>query len=657
MTSLHDSRDLEALFSPPTGLHGTHMLLCGLSADAPTLERILVAFSNETPAQRHASGLVRGLLMLDSSSPLVRAQPAAGLLQLAPVRKDVWRQRTSLMHAKVALLGFAPARFSAPHVWRLLVSTGNWTAATWSSQSQIDMFWSTEWDTRDHEEDGAQRLADVRAGFIFFDTLMRGLYATHVAALHEDRLVIGWLDIWKQKLSEVALPTGIKPQFIDSLKHSLFKQIKARFPKAAASTLVVGSGFFEQGVTAGGKRDPKPAVLSEIETLGSPSTRYLVFNPKQAGGIANWVEALGQSKVAARHLAKGRAGVWELCTPHDPLTKLARLGRAVLHAKYIAALHSLRGNTARLKFLYLGSGNLSRLGMLSHAKLAPTPNGRKAGNVEAGIVIAPGARIDQVWQRLACGELAGAAVLNTAEPGLGEAMFEPLDPPPVLFFRESFGQLLAVRSDAPSVRLWVEVQADEWMQLEPQINSVTYGFAQCPAIVRVRDCEPQRADGTEWQIAVMSAQSLMCRRTAPQIDLQTALEALGAFPRVPPYMTDSEYDEGSSVPVVVRSNAVARYPMRTFALMIDIIAQRNALIELAEFPYWLSQLRSMLIEQASPVEKTAVSALGVDLFDALSQPGFIPEWLPGAPALLTEYLELVNALRLAWTRVQEGAEP
>lgn len=650
MTALNDSRDLEALFSPPTGLHGSHMLLCGLSADASTLERMLVAFSNETPAQRRASGLVRGLLMLDASSPISHAQPVAGLLQLFPVCKNEWRRRTSLMHAKVALLGFATSRFAAPQLWRLVVSTGNWTGATWSSQTQIDMFWSTEWDSREPESNEAQRLADVRAGFIFFDTLMRSLYAVNLVALQDDRLVVGWLEVWRQKLFKPTLPTRVKSQFIDSLQHSLLKQIKARYPKTAASTLVVGSGFFEQGLPSSGIRDPKPSVLKELETLGAPSARYLVFNPKQAGGIASWIEALSRSKVGSRHLAKGRAGNWELCTPRDPLTKQARLGRGILHAKYIAALHSVRDSSARLVFLYLGSGNLSRLGLMSHAKVQPSLNTRPPGNVEAGILITPDARIDQVWQRLACGDIAETVALKAVEPGVGEDIFEPLDPPPVLFFRESEDQLFAVRSDVALGSLWVEIQVDQWVLLEPRANSISHRFAQCPALVRVRDREPEQLGGKEWQIAVLSAQGLLCKRDAPQIDLENALDALRAFPRVPSYVSENDDNETEPVPVHFLSNAVARYPLRTLSLMIETVAQRNALIEREEFPYWLSQLRSLLVEQAAPSERKALGALGIDLFDALLQPGFAPEWIFAEPALLTDYREFVESLRAAWTR-------
>jgi hypothetical protein len=108
MSTSKDRSDLEALFSPPQGEHGTHLMLCSLSCDTETLERVLVAFTNETPAQRQARGIVRGLLLLDASSRQSQTQAVPGLLQLSPCLKEAWRSRTSLVHAKVALMGFGP---------------------------------------------------------------------------------------------------------------------------------------------------------------------------------------------------------------------------------------------------------------------------------------------------------------------------------------------------------------------------------------------------------------------------------------------------------------------------------------------------------------------------------------------------------------------
>src|SRR5471032_3269130 len=143
MIMTRDRRDLEALFAPPAELFGTHMLVCGLSADTETLERLIATFTGENPVERAANGLVRSILMLDACAPRLHPLAVPGMLQLEHCELPLWAKQTSLMHAKVVLLGFADAKFAAPTTFRLLVSTGNWTRETWGNGTQIDMFWST----------------------------------------------------------------------------------------------------------------------------------------------------------------------------------------------------------------------------------------------------------------------------------------------------------------------------------------------------------------------------------------------------------------------------------------------------------------------------------------------------------------------------------
>src|SRR5262245_23006103 len=103
-----DAHELEVLFSPHPGEFGTHALVCGLSADVQVLERLTAAFTGETPSERGAAGLVRTVLMLDASSPRLPPGSVPGLLQMLPCLAQEWKRRTTLLHAKVALLGFGP---------------------------------------------------------------------------------------------------------------------------------------------------------------------------------------------------------------------------------------------------------------------------------------------------------------------------------------------------------------------------------------------------------------------------------------------------------------------------------------------------------------------------------------------------------------------
>lgn len=82
--------------------------------------------------------------------------------------------------------------------------------------------------------------------------------------------------------------------------------------------------------------------------------------------------------------------------------------------------------------------------------------------------------------------------------------------------------------------------------------------------------------------------------------------------------------------------------------MIEAIAIRNETVTREEFPYWLSQLRVLLLEQATDADRESVKRLGVDLFDALLEPGFTPTWLVKELDLQVYYTKIVAQLRAGW---------
>lgn len=647
--SADDRCDLESLFQPPPGLTGTHLLLCGLSADSPTLERIMSAFTNEPPTQRRASGLVRGLLMLDASQPYAEAQPAAGLLRLASCPATAWASRTALLHAKVALMGFGASRGSAADRWRLVVSTGNWTTATWNDQAQIDLFWTTDWCAKDANVDqDVQALTDIGAALSFFERLLVSLFASSHRALADAPLTVGWLDQWRKRLARTGGARRCKPQFIHSLDDRLVAGMRDRFDGLRASTLVAGSGFFEADDRQGGT----PAALDAIESLGRASTRYLVFNAECAGAIASWASADGTIRAQKDQRAASEAGGWLLCRPRDPLETSARRGRRFLHAKFVAGLQTVHEDSARLVFLYLGSGNLSRRGILSRARLDGTAGRQIVGNVEAGVALRPDERIDRVWQRLACGDYAFpmSQALQAGVEEDGGDLFAPRDPPPLHFLRECAGGLRLVRSDVEPIQLWLQRTDGDWLAVPVDASVVALGAPPYPPFVRMRLSAPGDASDIGFHdVPVLSREGFLCRRPPPRLAMDGVLEALAAFPNPPPDDSDEE-DEPPSRRAFGASLPPRRddYPLRTLAVLIEAIAQRQSRLMPDEFPYWLAQLRCLLLEQVADDALATLRTMGVDLFDALHMPGFAPPWLDAHPELHEQYRVLVRDLRVAW---------
>lgn len=650
-----DRSELEPLFTPPPGLHGTHMLMCSLSADTETLERALAAFTNEAPAQRRASGLVRCWLMLDASAPHGPAQPVPGLLRLSPCTKAAWQARTTLMHAKVALMGFGRTRCTAPQHWRLVVATGNWTASTWGDNGQIDLLWSTDWDAEvSLDEETAQALADTHAAWSFFQRLLDGLYGHHYQALCQEPLAGQWLATWRDKVRLRGAARTRRPQFIHSLDASLLHQISKRFPTDGVSQLVAGSGFFEQTVDAA---TGAPAVLQELQRLGpAKMKRSLVFNPMQAGALVPWFVSLRATATSESQLNAGVAGKWTLRLPRDPLVDMVRGGRTLLHAKYLAGLHTVYGNnTARLAFLYLGSGNLSRRGLLSRAFLNAKGSvvRHEIGNVEAGVAMLPDVRVERIWQRLACGDTASPAVIAQATTGTSSELFEPLDPPPLLFLREHDDWLELVRSALPASALWLQGEDGQWQHIAAHNRALPWNAA-CPSSVRARTAAPaDDAMASEWEVPVLTRDGLFCRRALPRLAIDGVLQALMAFPRTPPQDDDDDDDDRdesgrASIGASKRTTLANGYPLRFLAALVEVIGHRNTLVTVEEFPYWLTQLRLLLLEQADDSQRETIRALGVDLFDALQEPGFVPDWLAKHPHLETRYQDLLYDLRRDW---------
>jgi hypothetical protein len=649
--SADDRSDLETLFAPPLGSTGTQLLMCGLSADAETLERVMAAFTNEPPAQRKASGLVRGLLLLDASVPQHEAQPAPGWLRLASCMKEEWQRRTTLLHAKVALMGFGPSRSGVPDCWRLIVCTGNWTGATWERNEQIDLYWTSEWNAKaGPDADDGQPLADAHAALAFFERIIRGLFQESHSALDGIPLAAGWLEIWKRNLTLRGRARGRLPSLVHSLDDSLMAVIQQRFSESRPSTLLVGSGFFEQG---GGAMGATPEVLQQLEQLGGSSGRYLVFNPECAGALAHWIpEAIKRAKGKDARAAS-RVGNWYLCLPRDPLEKKAGMGRKFLHAKFVAGLHGVRDEdeTAKLVFMYLGSGNLSRRGLLTRARVESRSAAATGsiGNVEAGVALLPDHRIDRIWQRFACGDYASSAAMKSAVPGEGDQLFLPLDPPPVLFLRECNRELQVIRSGAVPTMLWFSDGDGQWVPVSPDQTRVPLGGLPYPPSLRVRTENPHKGEGgTVWEVPVLSSDGLFCRRAAPQLTMDGVLEALTAFPDAPPEEGEDDGSESSASLGGAPAKRPTGYPLRTLAVLLETIAHRNALITPEEFPYWLAQLRSVLTVQAAAEERASIGALEVDLFGALVQPGFVPPWLPQYPELERGYLALVQEIRSSW---------
>jgi len=312
------------IFVPPEGMVGHSAALVAMTASEDFLEEAMVRFTGLGKTQRSQLGVISAYLMLDahlseSRKEVFRPGQIPGLHEFQPRSVNPG----SLLHAKVALLAFAPNRTGAPVHLRLAVLTANYTYT--SARQQLELVWVV-----DVTLDGTARpedRADVVAAGAFVRKLLEQLFyrepKAHKLTERLDDLLAVASDCAE---SLKPLPKKLKARFVHSLGQRLYDQIKDRFQAewkdSRRNLLLCGSGFYERPSSS----RSKPEVLVKLEQLdifNSSPRLVAIVEPSEAGAMANWL-----SNGKAKRKEKG----WELYRSIDVLN----LNRK-LHAKFIYA--------------------------------------------------------------------------------------------------------------------------------------------------------------------------------------------------------------------------------------------------------------------------------------------------------------------------------
>ena len=137
---MSDADTLLDVFVPPEDMVGHSAALVAMTGAEDFLEAAVQRFSGLRPRQRAELGNVLVYLMLDGHASASRqsVRPPGrvpGLHELQPRSVDA----RSLLHAKLALLAFAPNRSADPDYLRLAVLTANFTNA--SARQQLELVW------------------------------------------------------------------------------------------------------------------------------------------------------------------------------------------------------------------------------------------------------------------------------------------------------------------------------------------------------------------------------------------------------------------------------------------------------------------------------------------------------------------------------------
>lgn len=619
------------LFDPPDGMVGHSAALVAMTATQDLLEEAMERFTGLRPEQRAQLGTVVAFLMLDPHTTASRkaALPPGsvpGLYELQPRPVSL----ASLLHAKLAILGFARTRTGAPVHIRVAVLTANLTYA--SVKQHLELAWVVDLPVDDADP---QRRADVGAAASFVQELV----ARRFRRGEPGSALTARLDALLEVATSIA-PTRPRSRFIHSLTEPLEKQIQRRFRdgvRSARNLLLCGSGFFENA----GSGTAKPEVLGALEKLGVLTERpyrVLLADPYGAGALGAWASA-------------GPTDGWKVQRAEDAFER-GRPRR--LHAKFVYAGY-LRDGHASNGCLYLGSGNLSKRGLRTHGELP-------SGNVECGVVIG-------VPERMGPDELRARLFWNDALPAIGATEWssdgaveedapeteELISVPPILCatIEESPTPALRLtwRDDAPdALRAEIWWAGTEWIALEPRQTRAPFDVA--PVAPRVRDA----LTGETWAIPLIDPRGRVCWEPPRAATYDEAIAVLLDFPIRPADAAEDEDDELDELGLdddaasarAASSDATSEaksYALHAGAELLESVAALQQSLPTEMLDDWIDHLDRSL--EALPGELVSEwAAHSVDVLAHLGSPALMPSSL--SPDQRARYGDVLHRTRVRW---------
>lgn len=615
------------VFLPPEGMVGHSAALVAMTGTEDFLEDAVLRFTGLRPRQRAELGKVLVYLMRDGHSSPSRQETfppgrIPALHEFQPRAVDPG----SLLHAKIALLAFAPNRTGAPVHLRLCVLTANFTYA--SARQQLELVWVV-----DLPLDGTARAedrADVAAAGAFVDTLLtRRFHRDERALPRRGHKLTARLDALLAAASSVA-PANRKPRFIHSLDRSLYEQIRERFRRAIdkpRNLLLCGSGFYEEPSS----RARKPAVFGKLEELGvftANVRRVALVEPDEAGAVAAWAKA-------------GATEGWEIFRPFDALDHKRRL-----HAKFVCAGYLREGRVSN-GCLYLGSGNLSRRGILTHGAMGQ-------GNVETGVVFAVPEGLDPellkrwlFWSKAteivgdnewAVGQVGDAP---DAQPLLEASwiLSASIDPTPRRRLR------LLWRDDiTPDSRASISWSGRDWFDVE-QRDDVLLEDGENPTALNVRG-----ENGRTWIVPVVDAAGRVGWQPPRFDSYADAIAALLDFPIRPAEATDDdESGEGGGAMGATAGEEIPQekfYALHTAAELVEKVAALQTALPESLVDDWLDHLDRMLRASFPTAVIGAWRAHRLDVLAHLREPELRSPHLTDTQR--SRYFEILDGTARAW---------
>jgi len=644
MTAQDKSRQsLLNLFSPPNDKRrGVFGLICGLSADEQFMDSVLEQFSGLNRNQRKYSGHMSIALFLDAHNKPIHSLP--GLYNPWPNKQSTWKN-ISLMHAKVALLGFGESAKGKPDYYRLIVSTGNWTKE--AVNNSINLVWYCDYDTVS-KEDQKQNAKDISETVTFWQQLT-GTNKGNGNYYQIAENVKKHIDFFLNVASNAIIPPqrGYSSQFISNLLNgkadkiakyfeadSMGAQVLKQFcdSEIRRNFIICGSGFFEQAdpkITKANGLKPEPEVIHKIigylknKILTRDPIQWLVINPQSSGAAGQWIKSIEPDDL-----------VWILGRPKHPEFQKTPYP---FHAKYVFIANykdadSIESITSGL--LYIGSGNLSKQGFI----LGP----RNGGNIEAGVVVET-EKYDSIKNFCILLGIDPENILKAKDiPDQVDGEESEQDrsefqnPPPIAscVWNPTTSKLTFQWADSD----WVDVTLHDQSVLSPNQTELLIDRKDCDFSSGVKLNAKQNGKCCEWIIPVFAENGNSCSPPLRPKSGQEIIDALYSFPATSYEDEDDDMDNDEGDGIIYNGSITQkedfselrdeldRFPLHLATSLVEAIAARNQQIREGQLPDWIEHFRRILIDEMKPEIKKKLIALGIDILNPLLETaGFAPE--------------------------------
>jgi hypothetical protein len=329
--------------------------------------------------------------------------------------------------------------------------------------------------------------------------------------------------------------------------------------------------------------------------------------------------------------------------PTDPLGKERRL-----HAKFVYVGYLREGHVSN-GWLYLGSGNLSRRGILTHGGMAE-------GNVETGVVFEVAERFaPEDLERWLFWTQEHAEVVGEDKWAVGQVGDAP-DAQPILLAPPILSATIETtptrhlrllwREDAATARASISWIGRDWFEVQ-RVDEIPLEDEENPTALHVRDESDHK-----WVVPVVDAAGRVGWQP-PRFDTHAdALAALLDFPIRPAEATDDgDGDEGDRGGIKGADTGAAIEQEKSYALhaaaeLVERVAALQAALPESMLDDWLDHLDRMF--RASFPEPLIATwrAHRLDVFAPLREPELRSPHLTDKQRV--RYFEVLDGAARAW---------